>query len=209
MKTLKTLADLSVDPDNAVHRSISGAARDGLANGVEAFGDLGAIVWNARLAKLVGGNQRVSALQARYGNLELIRDASGKVWIRLPNGEQVYVRVVEWDQPKHAAAAVTANNPALQGVFTNEAASILKDIEDEDEELFDALRLDVLAKQLPEPPGETARIKVMESHDAPETAWVMIGIPLAEYGRISHLVEAIGQTPGVFCESTFNDERVD
>ena len=55
------------------------------------------------------------------------------------------VRFVDWDEQTQWRANVAANNAYLAGEFTDDLRGILSEISDEQEELYQALRLNDLA----------------------------------------------------------------
>lgn len=120
-------------------RAISEKALTGLRYSIEMFGDLSGIVFNRQLGCLVAGHQRVRALREQYGELTVSEDGA----IQLPTGESFQVRIVEWDEEKHKAALVAANNEFISGRFTDEAKQLLTEISAQ-ADLFLGLNLDPL-----------------------------------------------------------------
>jgi ParB-like chromosome segregation protein Spo0J len=125
-------------------RTISEKALKGLGYSLDEFGDLSGIVFNARLKALVCGHQRLKALQQKYnGELRIENNI-----IITPKGEQFPIRIVDWDEKKHTAANIAANNQHIAGDFTEGLAPILDELKVDFPELsldlrFDALRLDI------------------------------------------------------------------
>lgn len=117
------IADLR--PADYNPRSITDKALAGLKTSLKEFGDISGIVWNKRTGNLVSGHQRVRALREEFGDeLEIT-----KQHLLLPTGEQVKVRIVDWDETKERAANLAANNPMIQGDFTSELAAVLEGVE--------------------------------------------------------------------------------
>jgi len=104
-------------------RTISDRAFEGLKYSLEEFGDLSGITFNTRTGNLVSGHQRVRALTEQYGDLQV---SEGK--IQTPGGESFQVRYVDWDEVKEKAANLAANNPYIQGEFTNQVEFLLDEI---------------------------------------------------------------------------------
>ncbi len=119
---------LKPDPENA--RKISGEALQGLGASLETFGDLSGIVWNEQTGVLVAGHQRMRALR-EAGALTWTREGE-RGWIEHPvTGERFDIRVVDWDETTERMANLTANNPAIQGDFTDDAKVQLKELEND------------------------------------------------------------------------------
>lgn len=57
MPDLKSIDDLKPDPGNP--RGIEEPAAAGLRMSLQAFGDIGGLVWNRQTGELVAGHQRV------------------------------------------------------------------------------------------------------------------------------------------------------
>lgn len=134
---------LAEDPRNA--RKIDDAALAGLGASVETFGDLSGVVFNTRTGELVAGHQRVKALRAA-GATEWVRDKD-RAWIEHPKtGERFGVRLVDWDETTQRLANLAANNPHIQGEFTEDVVAQLREIEDH--AAFEAARLDELLKEM-------------------------------------------------------------
>lgn len=143
-KALKLPANLlKADPQNA--RTIEAPALRGLGVSMETFGDLSGIVWNERTGHLVAGHQRMNRLKAA-GVDEWVREGNAGL-ITHPKTKEVFtIRVVDWDPTTERMANLTANNPQIQGDFTEEAAEQLRALEDE--MMFQALALDGLQEDL-------------------------------------------------------------
>jgi DNA modification methylase len=143
-KILKVPASLlKADPRNA--RTIEAPGLRGLGVSMETFGDLSGIVWNERSGHLVAGHQRMNRLRAA-GAEDWVREGASGVIVHPKTGERFGIRIVDWDDTTERMANLTANNPAIQGEFTEEAAEQLRALEDE--VAFEALRLDDLRDDL-------------------------------------------------------------
>ena len=137
----KTLADLKPAPYNP--HVISERAFSGLSYSMAEFGDLSGLVWNQRTGHLVAGHSRVRSLSEQYGDLSIKR---GRVVT--PEGNSFPVRVVDWNELKEKAANIAANSAAISGVFTDDLADLMAEVELDDSELFEALRFDDLGDLL-------------------------------------------------------------
>ncbi len=143
-KTKRPIAELAADPLNA--RAIDPDARAGLGVSLTRFGDLSGIVHNRRNGLLVSGHQRMAELVAA-GAKEWRQTSEQSGEVKHPKTGEVFgVRIVEWDDETHRLANLTANNPAIQGVFTDAAAEQLAALDGAVD--YGALRLDALAEQL-------------------------------------------------------------
>lgn len=142
--TTRPIADLAPDPINA--RTIDEAARAGLGVSLERFGDLSGIVQNKRNGLLVAGHQRMAELRtAGAATWRQTGEWRGEV-THPKTGEVFGVRIVDWDDETHRLANLSANNPEIQGTFTDAAAEQLAALEGAVD--YGALRLDALAEQL-------------------------------------------------------------
>jgi DNA modification methylase len=123
----KLISDLMPAPYNP--RTISPEALAGLRASVERFGLVEPVVWNRRTGHVVGGHQRLKALQAL--------------------GETTtQVVVVDLDEIEEKALNVALNSPAIAGEFTPELHALLAEIEAALPDLSDELRFDDLAAQM-------------------------------------------------------------
>lgn len=105
MKTLRH------DPKNP--RRISATQRRALREALDAFGDLGGIVYNVELKKLVGGHQRSDQLEGTITYTERLDppDSTGTTawgFIEI-GGTRFTYREVAWPEKKHRAAMLAAN----------------------------------------------------------------------------------------------------
>lgn len=142
----ETLSKLT--PDRRNPRVISPEALKGLGYSMKEFGDLSGVVFNRRTNELVCGHQRIKSLTGQYGDLVIKWVSEEKGLITDPDGNVWPVRGVDWDENKQLAANITANNPAIAGVFTNDVGELLEGIQENMEEVFDACRLDELQASL-------------------------------------------------------------
>lgn len=111
-------------------RKISERAREGLTESLTRFGIVQPIVWNKRSGNIVGGHQRFDVL-VRQG-VELVE-----------------VVEVDLDDRDEAALNVALNNPEIQGEWDmSKIETLIKDIHNDNADLFSALRIDDLAEKL-------------------------------------------------------------
>lgn len=161
-----TIHDLKADPCNP--REMTDVSRGGLHWSLIEFGDLSGIVHNQRTGELVTGHQRVHDLQetARVYKLELVVtetcivrpafcDQEGSEWPE----ERYGFRVVDWPIEKQWAANLAANNPAIQGTYTDGARVLLRTVEAKSPKTFDRTNMgaidQIIAKAMsPETPAK-------------------------------------------------------
>lgn len=140
---LSELADAPYNP-----RIISEEALNGLTYSIDAFGDLSCIVFNRQTGNIVCGHQRKKALQAKYGDLEIVEVENNEGYIETPTNERFRVRFVDWELEKEQAANILANSPTIQGEFTTDVVPILEHIQTDMPELFEQTMLfDLLPTQ--------------------------------------------------------------
>lgn len=120
---IKKLSDLIPLEDNP--RKIEPANARALKASIERFGIVELIVWNKRTGHIVSGHQRCAVLQS------------------MGVGE-VPVIVVDMDDEEERAAAITMNNFAIEGEFTNPINELLGSIREEDAQLYAELRMENL-----------------------------------------------------------------
>jgi DNA modification methylase len=132
------IATLKADPNNP--RKIDPDAAAGLQVSLETFGPLD-ICFNDETGELVGGHQRINALKTA-GATEVVRTGDTGHIVHPKTGERFPVRFVKWDATKQRMANLVANNPALQGDFTEDAVEQARSLEDEAH--FHELQLDKL-----------------------------------------------------------------
>jgi hypothetical protein len=104
-------------------RQIDPDALAGLEASIREFGLVEPVIWNERTGHVVGGHQRLKVLQ-KQGVLE------------------TDVVVVDLPQEREAALNLSLNNPAIAGVFTEEAEALLGELRDYDSDLVGDLLLD-------------------------------------------------------------------
>lgn len=116
MSSVKTTSELSPNPKNP--RTISAEKLDTLKASLKEFGDLGAIVFNRKTKRIVGGHQRVKALpkgcMITVLKVHKKPTKAGTVaegFIEFA-GESFKYREVSWDEQKEKAANLAANRGA-------------------------------------------------------------------------------------------------
>jgi len=149
-------------------RAISGEGLAGLRASVRIFGDLSGFVVNATTGNIVCGHQRRTALgdvdlaavkyrkpfEVELGRPgERVRGAEQEGTVEMPGpdgepGPRFRVRRVAWPLAFEKAANLAANNPAIQGTFTADAAALIAEVQATMPELVDEVRLDDLLAEL-------------------------------------------------------------
>lgn len=140
-KLPQVLADLKASEANP--RNITVEAMEGLKVSVTEFGDISGIVFNTRTGRLVAGHQRVDALRGKYGADIAIKPDGDGGSIETAGGA-FRVRFVDWDDAKSEAAMLVANNPEIQGDWTDGVMAMLETMKTETVEMFAGLKLDEL-----------------------------------------------------------------
>jgi hypothetical protein len=165
------LAQMMPDPANP--RKMKPAAREGLGVSMETFGPLD-IVFNVRTREFVSGHQRVERPKTA-GATEVVREGNWGYILHPKTGEKFPVRFVDWDKTKQRMANLEANNPEVQGEFTDSVVGELQDVSNQIE--FAPLLLDNLLTSL-----QDGKLIIRERHGldhfelapAPVKAWVLI-----------------------------------
>lgn len=117
-------------------RTITDENLAGLAASMDRFGCVEPIVWNRKTRRVVGGHQRLRIL--------------------LDRGEtEADVVVVNLSAADEKALNVALNSPSLQGEFTPDLQALLDEIRGDSPDLYDALLLDELRTEDPEPVAVT------------------------------------------------------
>lgn len=111
-------------------REISESELGGLDATVTKYGLVQPIVWNRRTGNIVGGHQRLKVL--------LRHDV-----------EEAIIAVVDLSLEHEKALNIALNNPATQGQFTDGLQSLLREVQNDDAELFTDLHLDKLLDDMP------------------------------------------------------------
>jgi ParB-like chromosome segregation protein Spo0J len=146
------VADLNPAPYNP--RKISDRALEGLRNSVKRFGVVQPVIFNERTGHIVGGHQRVKALQAE-------------------GVTETDVVIVDMPEAEEKALNITLNNHAISGEFTPDIEALLGEIQSANPELFADLHLgdleESLAEMLKLPPVEVEEDEIPEPPTDPIT----------------------------------------
>jgi len=106
-------------------RTISKKALAGLEKSIERFGLVQPIVWNQKTKTVVGGHQRIKALEARGETM-------------------VEVLVVSLSKKEEKALNVTLNSQAITGEFTKDIDALLDELKADVPDIHDDLLLEEL-----------------------------------------------------------------
>lgn len=98
---------------------------------------------------MIAGRQRVRLLRQMFGEDLIVKD--GGIETRVGTFP---VRVVDWPEDMAKAANLAANNPKLQGQFTETVADLIRELELERPDLWDELLLGEIALLVAEEGGE-------------------------------------------------------
>ena len=117
---VKPPSELTAAPYNP--RTISDTALAGLKASIDKFGLVAPVVWNKRTGHVVGGHQRIRALE-------------------MSGATEAPVVVVDLPESEEKALNVTLNNPGIQGEFTPDVLPMLDELEELDPIGFGELQL--------------------------------------------------------------------
>jgi hypothetical protein len=149
--------------------------------------------------KIIRGNgwRRSVTISRRSG---LVIKGNGAVLAaRLGKLRQVPVSYQDYASEREEMQDLLADNELARLSQANESdlAKLLNELEAEGADL----ELAGILKTLEEP----VELKPLSLLPPPKMAWVLIGIPLVNYSRISHQVEKIAAEPSALVETTCND----
>lgn len=197
------LSDLAAWQRNP--RQIDDAALAGLGVSMESFGDISGITWNKRLGCLVAGHQRVKQLRAKANGEDVpVQMLSDDLGVMVVGSKAFSVRIVDFDETQHAAAAIAANSRHIAGEWIDEdLAGLLGELAKEEVD-FGGLRFDEFGI---EQASSEVEIKQLPTTRPPVLSWVLIGIPTVRFGEIAEQIERIAETQGVICEMTVSDVK--
>lgn len=197
----------SLRPDPANPNRMNDADKGRMARALAEFGDLSGIVINRRTGLLIGGHQRADVLRA--GKLTVTDlpepEADGTVARgHLEHvGRRYAVRVVDWPPEKAHAALLAANRFGRVG---QDDAAILKELLLElDTGATDMDLTGYTAEQMQDLLAYVTNFKPVDVQKPPRMAWVLVGVPIGEWGKVSGLAEAAAQIEGSIVETTAND----
>jgi ParB-like chromosome segregation protein Spo0J len=167
-------------------RKITDAAKEGLKTSIERFGLVQEVVVNRRTMNVVGGHQRLEALQ-EMGETE------------------VPVALVDLDDDAERALNIALNNPKLQGEFTADLNVLLSEIGDKT--VLDGLHADGLAesltkklKQAEEDAQREFEIDAVHVAPPPKMVWALVSLPADRAHELSPHLDAISRIDGVKCD---------
>ncbi|MBI5554808.1 MAG: DNA modification methylase [Elusimicrobia bacterium] len=124
----KKIADLNPAPFNP--RCITDEALAGLTASIREYGCVEPIIWNKHTGHIVGGHQRLKALKQQ-------------------GIDETEVVVVDLSLEKEKALNVALNNRHIQGDWTTDLRSLLKEIEVATPDLYAGLNLEALVADIP------------------------------------------------------------
>ena len=125
------LADVKPMENNP--RVITDKNLSGLEASIERFGYVEPIVWNERTGHIVGGHQRHGVLKSK-------------------GVKEAVMVVVDLSPEEEMAANLVLNNPKIEGTWDDTALNLMKEVEESNGELFDALNMDTLTESLEKKP---------------------------------------------------------
>lgn len=124
------LEKLVPHPKNA--RKIQPRQLDALRASIREFGLVQPIIWNSRSGYVVGGHQRLRIMSE--------------------DGEtEADVIVVDLDDAREEALRLVLNNPGAQGKTTADVNELLRQLNEEEHELYASLNLEALEMSEPQP----------------------------------------------------------
>lgn len=135
------LADLHPSEENP--RRIGEREYAALSRSLSRFGYVEPIVWNQRTGRIVGGHQRYR-------------------WLVEQGEEEAEVMVVDLDEKDELAANLTLNNPAIEGDWDEPVSDLLKQVEEQDLDMFMELGMEELRKAV------TPKAKAQPDHQDPK-----------------------------------------
>ncbi len=116
-------------------RTIDAQGEHALKTSLKEFGDLSGIVVN-KDNTIIAGNQRVRMLREMYGDLRIERDV-----IKLPDGKEIKIRRVDWEEKRAQMASIAANSELVAGKFTPKVKELAQELAAFDPATTEALRL--------------------------------------------------------------------
>jgi len=116
-------------------RKITPEAIDGLKASIRTLGNISGICFNKRTGRVFAGHQRIRALKEEYGDDLFMEGTEDAPVIVCPERQaaghrpatpefRFDVRVVDWPEDLERIANITANNPHIQGDWTDDALSL-------------------------------------------------------------------------------------
>jgi len=197
--------NLTPDPQNPNTMSDEDKAR--MARSLAEFGDISGIILNTTTGLLVAGHQRTSVLtDGKIVAKKLAKPDPDGTTARghiLHLGRQYSYREVAWTPGKAHAALLAANRFGRVG---QDDAAALKDILQELDTGEIDMDLTGYDKAIREQMASCdTPMKSVDVSKPPRMAWVLIGVPIGEWGKVSGMAEAAAEIEGSIVETTAND----
>lgn len=178
-------------------REITDEALEGLGASIERFGLVQPIIVNKRTDTIVGGNQRLLALE-QLGESE------------------TEVIVVDLSPEEERALNLTLNNPAVQGSFTDDVEAIIQELQGAIPDAVDQLRLSKLteealeivdfAPEVPEARSSRYRDKTgTDEYTKVDVGELALTLPNAVAVRLTEALEAEHNKSGRRVSETFTE----
>lgn len=149
VQTVK-LSNVIPMPDN--ERYIEQRNLDGLKRCIQRFGLVELPVWNKVTGHIIAGHQRFYTLKEM-------------------GVEEVEMIVVELSEEDEMAANLTMNNPHIQGDWTENTSDLLREIENDDKDLYQSLNMDLLQKEVDKLLPKMPDIEPSSDLKLPEPDW--------------------------------------
>ena len=144
------LSDVIPMPDN--ERYIEQRNLEGLKRCIQRFGLVELPVYNKITSHIIAGHQRFYTLKEMCV-------------------EEVEMIVVELSEEDEMAANLTMNNPYIQGEWTENTSDLLREIESDDKDLYQALNMDILQKEVDKLIPKVPDIEPSNDLNLPEPDW--------------------------------------
>lgn len=200
---MKKATQVTIKPDPANPNRMGAEDKARMAE----FGDLSGIIINRRTGLLVGGHQRIDLLK----DAEIItedlsepeQDGTVARGYLKHKGRKYTVRIVDWTEKKAHAAMLAANRFARVG---QDDGQLLKDLLEELD--TGEMNMDLTgfaAEDLENLLTSDTPMKNVDMKAPPKMAWLLIGVPLEQWIKISRYSEAAVKIPGSIVETTIND----
>src|SRR5690554_913137 len=127
------VSNLSSAPYNP--RKISEDQLKKLKKSLEKFGDLSGVVFNKKTGNLIGGHQRVKIFKDEDPEIHVLKESPKNEIIGYfeYKGHRFTYREVNWNEKKEKEANITANNPFIQGQFTEGLQLLLEELKLEED----------------------------------------------------------------------------
>jgi hypothetical protein len=132
---------------------------------------------------------------------------------RLEGWDLIGAKVIpqNWSEMKVKAYLVADNDHGRHALQDDiQRLSILEEAQQYDDTLLKAMsyseaELQAIQEELGDDAAKDVSIQKTEVREPPQMAWVLIGVPLAKYGRIDSTINQLSRDPDFFVETTVND----